>query len=217
MSMDKLLRLPVALALLATSAGTASAALNGSFQAELAGFQVPVRPSEAQQATLAEEYVTQHRAVYGLSQSDDPELESVHCGLSACTIVFKPQTVGDATVEGTAILVRTDNGQVVEDPSQPQGRWLSGLTPSRPTLSAAQAKIVVVSGVPCENGRTCTFDPSLMGDVELVIPNFTAPAGHPLCWRVNALSRAPAGSYRIYVDASTGAVFHVVNVAQFGK
>lgn len=156
---------------------------------------------------MARQYLRAAAEVLGLDPTlADLELRMVHTGPSGTVIRFR-QTVAGIPVYGPDLAVKLDRARRVTHVASGYRPGLD-LAAAAPALTAASARaaaldyLAVQGGVAWERTR-------------LVV--FPGAKGARLAWQVDVVARlAPAGEWRVMVDAASGDVFGAEDRAFYG-
>ena len=156
---------------------------------------------------MARQYLRAAAAVLGLDPDlSDLEPTMVRTGPSGTVVRFR-QTVAGIPVYGPDLAVKLDRAGRVTHVASGYRPGLE-LAATAPGLSAAAARALAIDYLGVQGGVAWER-------AGLVV--FPGPGGARLAWQVDAVARlAPAGEWRVMVDAATGAIFGAEDRAFYG-
>ncbi len=158
---------------------------------------------------MARQYLAAAAGVLGLGQPDTADLavHAVRPGPSGTVVRFR-QTVGGIPVYGPDLAVKLDRDGVVTFVVSGYRPDLALGDQAAPAVAAAAARDAAAGYLGVQGGTAWET-------TRLVV--FPGAAGARLAWQVDLAARvAPAGEWRVMIDAATGEVFGAEDRAFYG-
>jgi hypothetical protein len=158
---------------------------------------------------MARQYLSDAAGVLGLGQPDlaDLALHAVRPGPSGTVVRFR-QTVGGIPVYGPDLAVKLDRSGVVTFVTSGYRPGLALGDGAAPAIAAGAARGAAAVYLGVQGGTEWQ-------ETRLVV--FPGAGGARLAWQVDLVARvAPAGEWRVMVDAATGELFGAEDRAFYG-